>query len=134
MNGRLRLRFDAASGDRPTSVTVLEQEPPLKVVRAFPTGEGGALVHLQNLSGGVLGGDTLENHFEVGQRAYAQITTTGATRLYKSRCGAEDAVQRTRVHVAAGGLLEYLPDPLIPFAETRYRQETRIDLEHGAGL
>jgi urease accessory protein len=31
-------------------------------------------------------------------------------------------------------LLEYLPDPLIPFAGARYRQETEITLEEDAGL
>lgn len=33
-----------------------------------------------------------------------------------------------------GGLLEYLPDLLIPYAGSRYRQETTIDLAPAAGL
>jgi urease accessory protein len=36
--------------------------------------------------------------------------------------------------VQEGGLLEYLPDPVIPFAGSRYRQCTRIELATGAGL
>jgi len=31
-------------------------------------------------------------------------------------------------------LLEYLPDPLIPFAGSRYQQHTHIDLAYDAGL
>ena len=40
------------------------------------------------------------------------------------------------MHVRAheGALLEYLPDPLIPFAGSRYRQRTVVNLEHDAGL
>jgi urease accessory protein len=33
-----------------------------------------------------------------------------------------------------GALLEYLPDPLIPFEGARYVQQTRIELAEGAGL
>src|SRR5262249_8995787 len=33
-----------------------------------------------------------------------------------------------------GGLLEYLPDPLIPFAQSRYDQTTRIELARTATL
>jgi urease accessory protein len=38
------------------------------------------------------------------------------------------------VRVAAGALLEYLPDPLIPFAGARYHQQTHIELAMNAGL
>ena len=111
-----------------------EQQPPLKVVRAFPLRDGGALVHLHNLSGGVLGGDQLELVIEVGVGASVQITSTGATRLYRSRQKAPIAVQRNKIKVEENGLLEYLPDALIPFAGSRYCQETTIELAVGAGL
>lgn len=111
-----------------------EQQPPLRVVRAFHLDDGTALTHLHNLSGGVLGGDQLEIEVEVGPRARVQLTSTGATRVYRHRAGMPDALQQTRVHVGTDGLLEYLPDPLIPFAGARYQQATRIDLAPGAGL
>jgi urease accessory protein len=38
------------------------------------------------------------------------------------------------VHIGEGGLLEYVPDQLIPFAGARYRQQIRIELEQDAGL
>jgi urease accessory protein len=103
-------------------------------VRSFPSGEDATLAHLHNLSGGVLGGDVLEMSVEVGEDARAQLTSTGATRLYRCRPGAPAAVQRQSFRVGRGALLEYLPDELIPFAGTRYRQETVINLSDGAGL
>lgn len=111
-----------------------EQRPPLKVIRAFAQKDGGTLVHLHNISGGVLGGDQLEMEVEVRPQASVQLTTTSATRLYRSRPGVPCAQQVTRAHVHTGGLLEYLPDPLIPFAGARYHQRTDLLLEEGAGL
>lgn len=117
-----------------TSCQVYEQHHPLQVVRAFPLPEGETLVHLHNISGGILGGDHLEIHLEVEPGATAQVTSTGATRVYRSRPDAPDAEQTIDVQIGAGGLLEYLPDLLIPFAGSRYRQSTRITLADNAGL
>lgn len=133
-HGRLRLRFGRAGGAGQTVLASCEQRPPLKVVRAFPAGDGAVLVHLHNLSGGVLGGDRLELFVEVGGRARAQLTSTGATRLYRSRRGSAAAWQQQRFEVGEDALFEYLPDELIPFAGARYRQETAIELADGAGL
>ncbi len=82
----------------------------------------------------MLGGDDLELVIEVGAEAHAQITSTGATRLYRSRQEAPVAAQRNKIKVEENGLLEYLPDALIPFVGSRYCQETTIELASGAGL
>lgn len=68
------------------------QDPPLKVVRAFALDQGrsGALVHLNNVSGGVLAGDRLVLDVEVeggGPRKsrlralHASIAIAGALRI-----------------------------------------------------
>lgn len=113
---------------------VYEQKPPLKVIRAFPLPAGGALVHLHNISGGVLGGDSLILNVQVAPGAYAQLTSTSATRLYRCSPQASTSLQTSSVRVQEHGLLEYLPDPLIPFAGARYRQQAHIELAADAGL
>jgi urease accessory protein len=113
---------------------VVEQQPPLQVIRAFPAAEGAVLTHLHNVSGGVLSGDRLSLEFTVGPGAQAQLTSTGATRVYRRREGQPAAVQWISASIAEGGLLEYLPDPLIPFAGSAYRQHVQIDLHPRAGL
>jgi len=110
------------------------QQPPWRVIRAFPQENGAALVHLHNVSGGVLAGDDLHLDIEVGPQGRAQVTSTGATRVYRRREGSPDSEQATSISVAEGGLLEYLPDTLIPFAGSRHRQSTRITLANGATL
>ena len=133
-DGRLSLRFEYDVRSGRTQLDLREQRQPLKVVRAFHLPGGTALVHMHNLSGGVLAGDRLSIELDVGPGARAQVTSTGATRLYRSRCQAAPAELATQVRAREGALLEYLPDPLIPFAGSRYRQRTIVDLEPDAGL
>lgn len=133
VEGRLKLRF-SADRTRQTQLIVREQRPPLQVIRAFPISTGGALVHVHNISGGVLGGDQLGLEVDVEPGAHAQLTSTGATRLYRTRPGVPDSKQTGRVTVREGALLEYLPDPLIPFSGSRYQQQMRIELDSSAGL
>jgi len=133
-HGVLRLCFEHIAEAGRTILSSCEQRPPLQVVRSFPSGKAATLAHLHNLSGGVLGGDLLELSVEVGEGARAQLTSTGATRLYRCRPGVHGALQRQRFHVGKGALLEHLPDELIPFAGARYGQETFIELSDDAGL
>ncbi len=134
VNGHLQIRYHRSRADSGTQLTVLRQEPPLRVLRAFETGDGAAFAHLHNISGGVLGGDQLRVDVTVEAQANAQLTTTGATRIYRHRFGFPEAAQTTQLLVRTGGLLEFLPDPVIPFAASRYCQATRIELDDGAGL
>jgi urease accessory protein len=131
IQGRLHLDFDCSAAGT-THLRVREATPPLRVIRAFDLADGAALVHLHNVSGGVLGGDQLEMTVHVGAGAQAQVTTTSATRVYRSR--GQRALQTNTLHVAEHGLLEMLPDPLIPFAGSDYQQITRVHLAEGAGL
>lgn len=130
----LDLRFHYQPDLRQTTLEIAAQTPPLRVVRGFHLADGAALAHLHNISGGVLGGDAFTLNVSVGANARAQLTTPGATRIYQHRTGHPDASQQMRVDVGAGGVLEYLPDPLIPFAGCRYRQSTYIHLAEDAGL
>ncbi len=133
-DGRLHLCFTRPSTTEPTRLQVQTQTPPLRVVRAFPIADQAVLTHLHNVSGGVLGGDQLQLVVDVQQNARVQLTSTGATRVYRHRPAYADATQTTHFQVATGGLLEYLPDPLIPYAQARYRQQTQIELADNAGL
>ena len=109
MHAQLRLVFSAAAGG--TQLHCLQQDPPWKVVRAFPNPAGESLVHLNNVSGGVFGGDRLSLQIKLGPGAAAQITTTGSTRIYRPRENAADALQVSEIHLGQGALLEYLRIP-----------------------
>jgi len=130
---KLHLSFEPCPAGT-TILRVKQQEPPWRVVRGFPTASGETLAHLHNVSGGFLDGDNLEWRVDVLPDAKAQLTSTGATRIYRSRSTGQIAVQRATVTIGEGGYLDYLPDQLIPFAGSRYEQTTRVELSRNASL
>jgi len=134
VDAALSLSFSLEPFANRTTLAGSHQEPPLKVVRAFTNEDGSAFVHLHNVSGGVLGGDRLATSVDVGASASVQLTTTGATRVYRPRASVEPAYQRNDFYVSENGMLEYVPDPIIPFSGARYLQRTTIHLADGAGL
>jgi urease accessory protein len=128
----LDFQRDAASGQ--THLAASTQQPPLRVIRAFTREDGSSLTHLHNVSGGILGGDRLHFHAAIGPNANVQITTTGATRIYRPRATAASAEQHNKIEIAEDSLLEYVPDPIIPYAGARFAQSSEIHLAQGAGL
>src|SRR5215472_4295000 len=130
---RLHLSFEQRNNSA-TILRVKHQQPPWRVIRGFPTPSGETLAHIHNISGGVFDTDSLECHIEVAPGAQAQVTTTGATRIYRSRSEHNTAAQSTAVTLGERAYLEYLPDQVIPFAGSRFRQSVRIDLAERASL
>jgi urease accessory protein len=132
-SSNLHLTFEAADTGG-TILRVPQQQPPWRVLRGFRTPSGETLAHVHNLSGGILDTDSLSWQVDVGPRAQAQVTSTGATRVYRSRSPDSRASQRMRVNVATDAYLEYLPDQLIPFAGSRFEQIARVEIERGGSL
>jgi urease accessory protein len=134
VNASLELAFEHDGTTRSTILAATKQTPPLKVVRAFPQQNGAALVHLHNVSGGLLGGDRLSLSVHVGANAAVQLTTTSAMRIYRPRQEAASTIQSTEIALAENAFLEYVPDAIIPYAGARYGQRTKIHLAPGSGL
>jgi urease accessory protein len=132
-SSNLHLSFEANDAGA-TILRVKQQQPPWRVLRGFRTPSGETLAHVHNLSGGILDSDSLSWQVDVGPLAQAQVTSTGATRVYRSRTPGCRASQRTHVTIASNGYLEYLPDQLIPFAGSRFEQTARVELGAGASL
>jgi urease accessory protein len=127
-SAKLCLEFDRPAGQRATVLRVRRQDVPWRVVRGFVAPTGETLALLSNVSGGVLDSDDLEVRIDILPSAWAQVSTTGATRLYRSRGAERCARSVLEVHVGEEGYLEYLPDAVIPFAGSRCWQSTRIHL------
>ena len=129
----LHLSFETNAAGA-TILRVKQQQPPWRVIRGFQAASGELLAHVHNLSGGILDTDSLDWRVDVAAGAQAQVTSTGATRVYRSRTPASIASQRATVTVGESGYLEYLPDQLIPFAGSRFDQSMRVTLARGASL
>ncbi len=116
-------------------LTHARTRPPLTVQRALYPDDAVpdlACVFLSNPTGGLFAGDRHEVGIKVGRGARAHVTTQSATKIYTMERG--KAEQRVVLNVAAGGYLEYLPDPLIPFSNSSLAQDFCITVEPGGTL
>jgi urease accessory protein len=103
---------------------------PLRLLTPRNHGEG-AWAFTSTLGGGLVDGDRVSLHVELGAGARALLGSQGANRIYRSPRGCRSAV---RAKVGAGGLLVLAPDPTACFAGARYDQSTEVELEDGASL
>lgn len=110
------------------------QQPPWRAIRAFSNRNSQAVVHLHNVSGGILAGDALELSIEAGPASRVQVTSVGATRIYRHRVGRETARVAAAICVERDAVLEYLPDIVIPFGGSRCSQLTDVSLGPNAGF
>jgi len=83
----LELRLQQGSQGR-TVLRVERQDSPLRVLLAFETPSSEALAHILNNGGGLLTGDRYSIRCAVEAGAAAQVTTAGATPIYRGKPGA----------------------------------------------
>jgi urease accessory protein len=85
-----------------------------------------------NTGGGVAGGDRLDLSFTVGVGGQATIAAQAAERFYRALTTDSPSRVRTRVTVAAGGALEWLPQETILFDRCALNRRLEIDLAANA--
>ncbi|MFZ5596876.1 MAG: urease accessory protein UreD [Bacillota bacterium] len=104
---------------------------PLKVAKPFYLDNSGEVfIYLMNQSGGMVRGDSYRIEVTLDKGAMAFLTGQSATKIYKTPGGCVN--QRCIFTVGEGGVLEYFPDPVIPFAGSNFRGETEVRLSGGA--
>ena len=127
LHGHLHLVAAAASDGR-TQITRQSFRAPFHISK--PYWDGAVLqVQVVNPTAGILEGDRLELDVRVEPGAAFLVTTPAAARAFMMRSGA--AACRQVLGVAAGGWLDYLPEPLYPHRDADYVQATRLEVEAG---
>lgn len=91
-----------------------------------------AYLFMMSSSGGVLQGDRYQVDISLQNGATANITTQGATRIYKM--DSDYASQNINVLVDSGCYLEFIPDQIIPYKNSRYYQRVNIAISDDATL
>ena len=130
MTWHARLQLDYAL-EAARTVVRYQHSGPLRILQSlYP--EGDAVCHnvLVHPPGGLVGGDTLDIAATVASRAHALITTPGATRFYRS--ADEPALQRTRLSLADGARLEWLPLETIGYSGCLAENRLTLQLAPGA--
>ena len=126
-DARLALAF-ARVQDR-TVMTHREHRGPLVVQKSLhPEGPGVCQCVIVHPPAGIAGGDRLSLDVAVGREAFAQLTTPGATKWYRS--AGSSASQSLQVRIEEGAILEWLPQGTIVYDGAIARNETRIELAH----
>ncbi|WP_421992124.1 urease accessory protein UreD [Roseococcus sp.] len=110
----------------------LHQAAPLRVL--FPTPDPGQPLEaaLVNVAGGLAGGDALEARIALREGARALVMTPAAEKVYRS-LGEESRIA-TRIEVAEGAVLEYLPQEAILFDNARLRRRMDARVAPGGTL
>ena len=104
---------------------------PLQVMRPHYLDDNGtAYIYLLSPGGGVVGGDRYAITLTLEEGAHACVTTASATKIYGS--GGRVALQSFDVDLKAGTVFEYLPEQVIPFAGSVFRQDMRVRLGEDA--
>ncbi len=124
--GGLRLSLSKDASGKTTIKDVWKQIP-LQTLRAFYYDQnepGLAIVYILNPTGGTLQGDRIRIDVTMGTGAKAHLTTQAATKIY--RMNADYATQTVNLNLKEGSYLEYLPDQIIPYRDSRYYQEVNV--------
>ena len=133
--GFLKLTLGSDSQRNKTIITEQRSCVPLYVQRALYYDESiPSMAHLFVLSpsGGVLQGDRYRTDIELKNGAMSHITTQGATRIYKMN--SNYATQMINLNVGKDCYLEFLPEQLIPYKNSRHYQKATFKVDDSATL
>jgi len=130
MQGAARVGF--AHRDGQSRLAELDQRIPIRVL--FPNVANGAppLAAVTTVSGGLVGGDTLDIHISVGDGASATAIGQAAEKVYRSN--GPDSDVEIALEVGDGAWLEWLPQETILFDGSRLNRRTVANVAAGGRL
>lgn len=114
-----------------TRIDTLFQEGCAKI-RLPHTHDASLQAVLINTAGGLTGGDDVAWAVDASEGARVVLTTQACERVYRSL--GDDAKVRTKLTVAAGAHLDWLPQETILFEGARLDRGLDVDLANGASL
>jgi len=118
--------FSAPNGQ--SQLTHCYATAPLKIAKTFP--QGNAIgVCVMDVSPGLLAGDHYDLRWRLEPGAHVMATTQGFTRVHP---GASRLDQR--LHIAAGAILDYDPQPLMLYRGASLHSRCHVEIEQGGTL
>ena len=133
--GILRLKLEREPGTGKTVIREQYCRVPLFIQRAIYLEEtlpAMAYIYIISPSGGILQGDRYRIDITLTKNALAHVTTQGATRIYKMENNY--GTQMVNIKVDEGGYLEYIPDQIIPFRNSRFYQDVELRVHENATM
>ncbi|MHA7646798.1 urease accessory protein UreD [Nitrosopumilus sp. S4] len=118
-----------------TVITKQFSQVPLQIQRAvYPENLFPKMMYLYIISpsGGILQGDRYRTDILLKNKSICHITTQGATRIYSMN--SNSASQILNITVEENGYLEYIPDQIIPYKNSRYYQKVNLNVHNNSTL
>ncbi|MGW4698444.1 urease accessory protein UreD [Kitasatospora cineracea] len=129
--GLLELAFEQVGGR--TELTGHYQKSPLQIMRPLyfdPARPDLAVTFLMSTGGGILQADRLRTDLHCGADTAVHLTTQAATKVY--RMEHDYATQLVNLTAGPRAYVEYLPEPVIPFVDSRLYQRTVLTVDPSA--
>jgi urease accessory protein len=114
-----------------TTLDHLRQAGCLKARFPHPTNPSWMEVATVNISGGIVGGDTLTQHFFLSPETRVTIATQAPERIYRARSGDMPAGVQTSIEIAKSAVAEWLPQETILFNGAALRRSLSVNLHDG---
>jgi urease accessory protein len=133
--GILQLELEEDARIKKTVIKEHYAKVPLFIQRALYLEESipsMAYIYVISPSGGILQGDRYKIGIKLSNNAHAHITTQGATRIYKME--KDYATQMIDILVEEGCYCEYIPDQIIPYANSRFYQLANLKVHETATM
>jgi len=118
-----------------TIITKQFSQVPLQILRALYLEislPDMAYLYVISPSGGILQGDRYRIDVSLKNNAVAHMTTQGATRIYGMN--SNFATQILNITVDDNCYLEYIPDQIIPYKNSRYYQKVNLNVHDNSTL
>ncbi|MFF2746924.1 urease accessory protein UreD [Kitasatospora sp. NPDC058048] len=126
--GLLELAFERIGGR--TELTGHYQKSPLQIMRPLyfdPARPDLAVTFLMSTGGGILQADRLRTDLRCGADTAVHLTTQAATKVYRMEY--DYATQLVNLAAGPRAYVEYLPEPVIPFVDSRLYQRTVLTVD-----
>ena len=134
-NGKLRIVLDVEPISGKTRMKEKESMFPLSVQKEMyydPFQPKMTQIYIMSSSGGILQGDKYMIDIILEKNTLAHITTQGATRVYGMNVS--NAIQVVNVSLDDGAYLEFIPDQIIQYKNSRFYQEINFKVHDNATM
>jgi len=129
-HGYLHVKTDSLSA---TKVEQIAYQYPLKLVAppALVAKDGASvqIVYLLTYGGGIVSNDVINLNINIESTARLSLLTQGSTKIFKSPSESVRSCQVMTVSMGSGSCLCYLPDPVQPYAKSRFEQRQTYNLQ-----
>jgi urease accessory protein len=134
-NGKLKIVLDVESISGRTIIKEKESVFPLSVQKEMYYDQFQPKmthIYIVSSSGGILQGDKYMIDIILEKNTLAHMTTQGATRVYGMN--ASNAIQVVNVSLDDGAYLEFIPDQIIPYKNSRFYQKINFKVHDNATM